>query len=245
MNKEILISSTSAVFISCLFSSCTSLQQKATENAMVQMEKDTGLKTIEVPNTEKQYLGKTHRNYKILFNGQAGNVWGRYAARVAMGEIGREVGSIMAFVTRGYEFSPGSAGSMLDRLLAKAIGQPLSITMILTHNKPNAPRLDVLSNYSTIQPEDPLPKGPKIGFGAGSIYSDNTAFVDAISKNEILMKRMKNMRCQYIRVDKDTVTLLWAGQENDYSAMIREHGGYSNMLNAFMDNLADIADAIP
>jgi hypothetical protein len=27
--------------------------------------------------------------------------------------------------------------------------------------------------------------------------------------------------------------------------MIRDHGGYDKMLNALMDNLADVADALP
>ena len=41
------------------------------------------------------------------------------------------------------------------------------------------------------------------------------------------------------------VTFLWAGQEDDYSGMINDHGGYTEMLNAIMDDLADLADAIP
>jgi len=58
------------------------------------------------------------------------------------------------------------------------------------------------------------------------------------------MNRMKSLRCQYIRVDGDAVTFLWSGSEKDYSGMINDHGGYSKMLNAIMDDLADIADAI-
>ncbi len=59
------------------------------------------------------------------------------------------------------------------------------------------------------------------------------------------MKRLKSLRGEYIRVDGDAVTLLWAGSETDYSGMISDHGGYYKMLNAMMDDLADIADAIP
>ena len=92
-------------------------------------------------------------------------------------------------------------------------------------------------------PVDMLKKQDKVGFCAGSIYSDNDTFAKKISGNADLMKRMKNMRCQYIRADKDAVSFLWSGQEDDYSAMIREFGDYAKMLNAIMDTLADIADA--
>jgi hypothetical protein len=59
------------------------------------------------------------------------------------------------------------------------------------------------------------------------------------------MKRLKNLRDQAIIVDNDAVTLLFAGTELDYSSLIRNHGDYFTMLNDLMDDLADIADAIP
>ncbi len=46
-------------------------------------------------------------------------------------------------------------------------------------------------------------------------------------------------------MDNEAVSLFWAGQEKDFSQMINDHGGYYKMLNAFLDDLADIADAIP
>jgi hypothetical protein len=46
-------------------------------------------------------------------------------------------------------------------------------------------------------------------------------------------------------VDRDAVTLFWSGTESDFSGMLRDHGDYYAMLNAFLDDLADIADAIP
>ena len=58
------------------------------------------------------------------------------------------------------------------------------------------------------------------------------------------MTRLARMRCEYIRVDQGAVALFWAGSEPDYSYMIAAHEGYYNMLNALMDDLADIADAI-
>jgi hypothetical protein len=35
----------------------------------------------------------------LVFTAKAGNVWGRYAARLTMGEIGREVGGFAAYLT--------------------------------------------------------------------------------------------------------------------------------------------------
>jgi hypothetical protein len=59
------------------------------------------------------------------------------------------------------------------------------------------------------------------------------------------MKRLKNVRDEYIRVDRDTVSFFFAGTEVDYGGLIRNHGDYFKMLNDLMDDLADIAEAIP
>jgi hypothetical protein len=142
----------------------------AYQKALEQIQKETGLAPIQIPNTEGAYLGKKHRGYEVIYTAKAGNVWGRYAARLTMGEIGREV---------------------------------------------------------------------------GAIYSADAQFAARLLANKELMNRMKNLRCQYIRLDADAVTFLWSGSEKDYSGMISDHGGYSKMLNAIMDDLADIADAIP
>jgi hypothetical protein len=117
--------------------------------------------------------------------------------------------------------------------------------MILKHGKPAAPRLDVVSKYSVLSNEVEMPEQAKIGFKAGAIYSADAQFAARLLANKELMNRMKNLRCQYIRLDADAVTFLWSGSEKDYSGMISDHGGYSKMLNAIMDDLADIADAIP
>ena len=60
-----------------------------------------------------------------------------------------------------------------------------------------------------------------------------------------LVKRLKRVRYEYIRLDGDTVTFFFAGTALEYSAHIRDHGDYFKMLNDLMDNPADIADAIP
>lgn len=221
-------------------------ESPAVRKALEQIQKETGLAPIEIPDTEGAYLGKTHRGYEVIYTAKAGNVWGRYAARLTMGEIGREVGGVLGFLTGQREALGGQVvGSPLDRALSKIIGQPLAVTIILKHGKPAAPRLDVVSKYSVLADEVELPEQAKIGFKAGAIYSEDAPFAARIAGNKQLMTRMKKLRCQYIRLDGDAVTFLWSGSETDYSGMISDHGGYSKMLNAIMDDLADIADAIP
>ena len=224
---------------------CTGLQKSYQEEALVNIENETGLKTVEVPDTEGDYLGTEYRGYPILYTGKAGDVWGRYAARLTMGEIGREVGGIMAFLTSSYEYGGNVAGSPLDRLLAEIIGQPISITMILVHGKPDAPRLDIIGDYANVLPEDKLPKVKRLGIGPGTIYTRDQAFAQRLLDNTALMDRLDDLWGAYIRVDSEAVTLFWAGQEVDYSRLINDHDGYYNMLRAFMSDLADIADAIP
>ena len=41
------------------------------------------------------------------------------------------------------------------------------------------------------------------------------------------------------------VSFFFAGNETEYSGLIRDHGDYFKMLNDLMDDLADVADAIP
>jgi hypothetical protein len=117
--------------------------------------------------------------------------------------------------------------------------------MILKHGRAKVPRLDIVSGYSVLKPEDQLPQQATIGFKAGSIFSSDADFAKRVAANAALMKRLKSLRCEYIRVDEDAVTLFWAGSETDYSGMIMDHKGYYRMLNDLMDDLADIADALP
>ena len=217
--------------------------QSAYERAMQQVTDKTGLKTVVVPDTEGAYMGKTHRGYEVLFTAKMGNVWGRYAARLTMAEIGREAGGLRGFAT-GQRKSGEVVGGALDRMLSEQIGQPVSITMILRHGKANSPRLDVISGYAKVLPPGRMQERDKIGHNAGSIYSDDAAFAARLAQNAALMKRMKNLRSEYIRVDADAVTLFWSGSERDYGGMINDHGDYYRMINDMMDDLADIADAI-
>lgn len=59
------------------------------------------------------------------------------------------------------------------------------------------------------------------------------------------MNRLKKVRNEYVRSDPDTVSFFFAGNETEYSGLIRDHGDYFKMLNDLMDDLADVADAIP
>jgi hypothetical protein len=211
-----------------------------------QFEQKTGLKPVEIPDTQGAYMGKTHRGYSVVFTAKAGNVWGRYAARLTMAEIGREVGGFAAHITgqRG-NIGESVVGSPLDRLLSRYLGQPIALAIFLKHNKPHAPRLDVLSERAKVGPEDMQQRRDKIGGNAGYIYADDADFAARIAGNDALMKRLKNLRYEYIRVDRDAVAFYFAGTELDYSGLIRDHGDYFKMLNDLMDDLADIADAIP
>jgi hypothetical protein len=224
---------------------CTGLQKKYQQEALVTIEEETGLKTVAVPDTDGEYLGTEYRGYRILFTGKAGDIWGRYAARLTMGEIGREVGGVMAFLTSSYEYAGNVTGSPLDRLLADVIGQPISITMILVTGKPNAPRLDIVGDYANVLPEEKLPNVKRLGIGPGTIYTRDQVFAQRLIANTALMDRMDDLWGAYIRVDGEAVSLFWAGQEVDFSRLINDHGGYYDMLRAFMNDLADIADAIP
>ena len=224
----------------------TGSAQSLKPEMLAQFEQKTGLKPVEIPDTQGAYMGKTHRGYNVLFTAKAGNVWGRYAARLAMGEIGREVGGFAAYLTgqRGH-IGESVVGSPLDRLLSQYLGQPLTLAMVLTHKKAGAPRVDVLSDHSKVGPEDTLQRRNKIGGNAGYVYSDDADFANRVQGNAALMKRLKDVRNEYIRLDQEAVSFFFAGTEVEYGGMIRDHGDYFKMLNDLMDDLADLADAIP
>ena len=234
------------LFITSLAPGVTGSAQSLKPEMLAQFEQKTGLKPVEIPDTQGAYMGKTHRGYSLVFTAKAGNVWGRYAARLAMGEIGREVGGFAAYLTgqRG-RIGESVVGSPLDRLLSQYLGQPLTLAMVLTHKKPGAPRVDVLSDHSKVGPEDKLQRRDKIGGNAGYVYTDDADFAKRVQGNAALMKRLKDVRNEYIRLDQEAVSFFFAGTEVEYGGMIRDHGDYFKMLNDLMDDLADLADTIP
>jgi len=170
----------------------TGSAQSLKPEMLAQFEQKTGLRPVEIPDTQGAYMGKTHRGYNVVFTAKAGNVWGRYATRLTMGEIGREVGGFAAYLTgqRG-RIGETVVGSPLDRLLSEYLGQPLTLAMVLTHRKSGAPRLDVLSDHSRVGPEDKLRRCEKIGGNAGYVYADDADFAKRVQGNAALMKRLK------------------------------------------------------
>lgn len=217
-----------------LLGSCVPANQA--QNQLEYLKKETGLREIPSPDGQGTYLGKTHHGYEVLFTTQMGNVWGRWAARVGLGEL-------LAFVSDGAYRTP-VAGSQLDRLLSRVIGQPLTIIVIVKHKKPSASRLDIITPFSTVPSEDPLPKARHIGLNTGSIYSRNLEFVDRIASDKDLMGAISDLWSPYIRVDERAVTYIYAGPETDLSSMIRQHGSYPDYINSVMYIAASIADKI-
>jgi hypothetical protein len=190
-------------------------------------------------------LEKVHRGYPVLFRAEMGDVWGRYAARVAIGEAGDELGRIGAFLRGSYSHMHKKVvGSPLDRLLSRVIGQPLTIVVVLKHGKSNASRLDILSDHSTVKPDDPQPKAGSLGFLKEGVYSFDRNFAARIMSAQILTGRIEKFRAEYIRVDSDAVTFIFSGTETDYSGMINEHTSYYELINEVMNTIADIADLI-
>lgn len=215
------------------------------EEAHNQLLHETGFQMLPMAPGEPAFLEKNHRGYRVLFRPQMGNVWGRWAGRVAMGEVGRELGRVGQFLTGSYPSGIGGVtGSPLDRVLSRIIGQPLTFYFVLAHGKKNAPRLDIVSDFSTVTPDDPQPRQARVSFTAGSIYSSDRAFVERLLNHPRVLQRVAGYRSQYIRVDDDAVSFIFAGSETDWSAEIREEGGYGALINSVVDSLADIADEI-
>src|SRR5947208_572432 len=152
------------LLISALAPARPSSAQTLKPEMLAEFEQKTGLKPVDIPDTGGFYMGKTHRGYDVLFTAKAGNVWGRYAARLTMGEIGREAGGFAAYLTgqRG-QIGETVVDSPLDRLLSQYLGQPITLAIVLMHRKQNAPRLDVLSDRAKVAPEDRLQRRGKIG----------------------------------------------------------------------------------
>lgn len=234
------------LLLAALLSLNTASAQEMKPAMLAEFERKTGLKPVEIPDTKGYYMGKTHRGYEVVFTAKAGNVWGRYAARLTASEIGKEAGGFWARVTGHREsITDTVVGSPVDKLLTRYFGHPIMLVITLIHNKEAAPALFVKSDKVTFDPGFEITRRDKIGGNAGYIYSEDAAFASKLTGNAVLMKRLKNLRDQAIVVDNDAVTFLFAGTELDYSSLIRNHGDYYKMLNDLMDDIADIADAIP
>lgn len=215
------------------------------EQQLQSLESGTGFRPVTIDGASADYLEKVHRGYRMLLRIKMGNVWGRYVARVTAGEVGRELGGIWSFLTGSYRSGVGGVtGSPFDRLLSDMIGQPISISVIADHHKPRASRADIYSMFSNIKPYDPQPEIQYIGLGPGTLYAADSRYAQRVLAEAELVERLKNFRSQYIRVDDRAVSFIFAGSENDYSGMIRDSGGYQQLINAIADSLADMADKI-
>jgi hypothetical protein len=94
------------------------------DKILAEFESKTGLKPVQIPDTGGAYLGKIHRGYSVLYTAKAGNVWGRYAARLTMGEIGKEVGGLLGFLTGQYSSGVGGVtGSPREGFLSGRVVQ--------------------------------------------------------------------------------------------------------------------------
>lgn len=228
-----------------LFSLSGCIHVPTPEEQMRHIEEATGLHPEADVSASEPALTKIHHGYPVMVRFKLGDVWGRWATRVAVGDIGREVGGILGFLTGQTKSEVGGiTGSPFDRVLSQTIGQPLSLVAVLRHGKPGASRLDLYNQSSTIRPYDPLPSIEWVSISAGTLYSGDTSFARRILDNSRLMSILENFRSGYVRVDEYAVSFLFAGSENEYSGMIRNFGSYENMLNGILDGLAGIADEI-
>lgn len=228
---------------SLFLSSCTPVP--TAQEQYQSLEETAGFKTIVVDGATADYLIKEQNGYKLLLRIKMGDVWGRYAARVTAGEVGRELGGIWSVLTGSYRSGVGGVtGSPIDRLLSRVIGQPISISVVMLHDKHNAPRADIVNMFSTIQPADPQPKIEYIGLRAGTLYSNDRGYAERVLADKTLIAKIENFRSAYVRIDGQGASFFFAGSENDYSGMIRDAGGYSKLLNDISDVLVGLVERI-
>src|SRR5256712_13458699 len=125
---------TSRRFFAVIAAAVLLLGSSAYQKALEQIQKDTGLAPVQIPNTEGAYLGKTHRGYEVIYTAKAGNVWGRYAARLTAGGIRRETGGLLG-VRTGHHQAPGdrAVGSPRGRPFSGGPRQPPSVPVLLRH----------------------------------------------------------------------------------------------------------------
>lgn len=210
------------------------------------LQERTGLK-IEQVDADTGLMTKIHRSYPVAIRIEMGNVWGRYGARVAAGELAPKImGRVGSILTGSYESGVGSVtGSPFDRALSSVIGQPISFFAILKHGKKHASDLDIVSSTSTLKSARVMPRVGGLGRVIGeNVYSNDPAFWQRIESSPELKANLTNFRSYYLMVDDHAVSFFFAGSENEYSAMIRAYPSYEDFILAVMNSLADIADRI-
>lgn len=212
--------------------------------AIAQVTERTGYELVEPDDAEEAYMAREIRGYPVILMGTADDYWQRWAVRVAAGEVGRELGGVWAHLTGSTEYGTGVTGSVFDQLLSAIMGQPITLTMLLHHNRPDTPRVDIISNNFPHRPEDLTEKRTRIGWNAGHLHTGDPAVAEAIAEDEAIFERLRRLRTQYLRVDSETVSFYFAGSENEYGQLISNHGDYFEMINELTELLADVADRL-
>lgn len=204
------------------------------------MEK-TGLTALPSAEGEVPVFGKTHRGYPLRLQIAAGDVWGRFFARLAMSQASEQLPSTWRLLFFDRPGAGDIAGSRADKWLSELMGYPLVLTVVLEHDL-EPERLIIRSNRSVFEADETLPKQGWIGHQAGEVCSQDADFASRVLEDEQLMERLRRLRNPLIVVDRGQTVLLWAGDELEYSEMIRDHESYGQMFLSFFDTLVDLTE---
>jgi hypothetical protein len=220
---------------------CAGLDERQRQ-LVAEITEKTGYELVEPEGAEEAYMAREIRGYRIIMMGAAEDVWKRWAIRLAAGEVGRELGGIWAYLTGSTDYGPGITGSVFDDVLSGMIGQPITFTMLLYHDHDEMPRLDVLSRQFSHQPADLPERHTRIAFGTGHVHTDDAELAASLAEDMAWRQRLRKLRSQYLRIDDETASLYFAGNENEYAGLINRHGNYYQMVNDLTELLADLAD---
>lgn len=210
------------------------------DEQLAAIRSNTGLDSVGDDGNGTPILGKIHRGHAVVVRFRMGDVWGRYVARLGASEMSKELHGYWQQLAR----APGNTpvGSPLDRMLSDAIGYPIEIVAALDHGKAKASPLAIIAERAPFSATELKPlDAPRLGHL--NFYGD-AALAGKIADDAALVKRLKGMRSCSIRVEGNSVVFAFAGDEMQYSAMIRESGGYYGMLNGILDSLADIGEKL-
>lgn len=199
----------------------------------------TGL--VQLEEGEVPVFGKTHRGYPLRMQAAAGDVWGRYFARLALAEASQ---ALPEAVRRIYFDVPGPgdlAGSRADKVLSEVMGYPLTVTVVIDHDLPVEP-LFVYTGRSVFRPELSPPEQAALPGTALRLYCDNPELATRVLEQQPLRERLGKLRNPVLAVTEGQTVFAWAGDEVEYSAMIRDHDSYPAMLIGIFDTLVDLTE---
>ena len=201
----------------------------------------TGLQQLE--SGDVPTFGKIHRGYPLKMRIAVGDVWRRYFARLAVAEASNglpEAWRNLYFDRPG----PGDiAGSRADQALSQVLGYPLTLTVVVEHEHEVNP-VFIYGSRSVYKPLEPPPQQGKLPGTDLKIYSQEPAAAERILADSALVKRLSKLRAPSLAVTSYGASLMWAGDEPQYSAMIRDHKDYADMLNSIFDGLVGLLEAV-